>query len=100
MNQNSQLEDRKKEDKKTKKEKRILIKKKLEEEKKKLELKKNQDKVLEEALQIEEIMLEETESGTTITESVTETVTETVLVNGSDGTYGSGRACRIQPDTA
>ena len=40
MNQNSQLEDRKKEDKKTKKEKRILIKKKLEEEKKKLELKK------------------------------------------------------------
>ena len=84
MNQNSQLEDRKKEDKKTKKEKRILIKKKLEEEKKKLELKKNQDKVLEEALQIEEIMLEETESGTTITESVTETVTETVLVNGTD----------------
>ena len=84
MNQNSQLEDRKKEDKKTKKEKRILIKKKLEEEKKKLELKKNQDKVLEEALQIEEIMLEETESGTTITESVTETVSETVLVNGTD----------------
>lgn len=63
MSQNSQLEDRKKNttDKKKRKEKQALIKKKLEEEKKKLEQKKNRDKALEEELQIEEIILEESE---------------------------------------
>ncbi len=61
MNQNSQTEDRKKKDKKAKKEKQVLIRKKLEEEKKKLELKKSRDKALEEALRIEEIVLEEEE---------------------------------------
>ncbi len=69
MSQNSQLEDRKKNtDKKTRKEKQALIRKKLEEEKKKLEQKKNRDKALEEALQIEEIILEESEMEETVTE--------------------------------
>lgn len=81
MNQNSQMEERKKADKKTRKEKQILIRKKLEEEKKKLELKKNRDKALEEALQIEEILLEETtaekkEQGVTSEENIAEAVSE------------------------
>lgn len=81
MNQNSQMEERKKADKKTRKEKQILIRKKLEEEKKKLELKKNRDKALEEALQIEEILLEETtaekkEQGVTSEENIAEAASE------------------------
>ena len=75
MSQNSQLEDRKKNtDKKTRKEKQALIRKKLEEEKKKLEQKKNRDKALEEALQIEEIILEESEAYYTGDKSLDEVV--------------------------